>query len=43
MVDLTQAVSQWNNLTNLELEGNPVCLQRKYRERLIASSNKLGE
>jgi hypothetical protein len=43
VMDLTRAVSQWNNLTNLELEGNPVCSQYKYRERLITCSNKLGE
>lgn len=43
IMDLTRVVSQWNNLINLELEGNPVCSQQKYRERLITCSNKLGE
>lgn len=43
IMDLTQAVSQWYHLTNLELIGNPVCLQQKYREKLIAFSNNLGE
>ncbi|XP_021914130.1 protein phosphatase 1 regulatory subunit 42-like isoform X2 [Zootermopsis nevadensis] len=41
-IDLIQAVSQWYRLTSLELIGNPVCSQQKYRERLIIfSSNNL--
>jgi len=43
ITNLTQAVSSWYHLTNLELQGNPVCSQQKYRERLITCSNKLGE
>ncbi|XP_023713262.1 protein phosphatase 1 regulatory subunit 42 isoform X2 [Cryptotermes secundus] len=42
IMDLTRVVSQWNNITSLELEGNPVCSQQKYRERLITCSNKLA-
>ncbi|KAJ4428151.1 hypothetical protein ANN_24166 [Periplaneta americana] len=41
ITDLTQTISQWYNLTTLELQGNPVCSQQKYRERLITSSNRL--
>jgi hypothetical protein len=43
MTDLTQAVSQWDHLTNLELQGNPVRSHRKYRESLITCSSKLGD
>jgi len=43
MTDLTQAVSLWDHLTNLELHGNPVCSHRKYRESLITCSRKLGD
>jgi len=43
MTDLTQAMSLWNHLTNLELKGNPVCSHRKYRESLITCSSKLGD
>jgi len=43
MTDLTQAVSVWGHLTNLELQGNPVCSHQKYRESLITCSSKLGD
>ncbi|PSN40747.1 Protein phosphatase 1 regulatory subunit 42, partial [Blattella germanica] len=40
--DITDTVSHWTCLTEMELQGNPVCLHQKYRERIITCSNSLG-
>ncbi|KAJ9598344.1 hypothetical protein L9F63_010960, partial [Diploptera punctata] len=41
MNDITNTMKQWLHLTEMELQGNPICSQQKYRERIITNSVSL--
>uniref|UniRef100_A0A3P9Q6S1 Protein phosphatase 1, regulatory subunit 42 n=1 Tax=Poecilia reticulata TaxID=8081 RepID=A0A3P9Q6S1_POERE len=40
--ELEDVFELWSKLLILDLSGNPVCKQRKYRDRLIVACQKLG-
>ncbi|PWA18210.1 protein phosphatase 1 regulatory subunit 42 [Gambusia affinis] len=40
--ELENVFELWSKLLILDLNGNPVCKQRKYRDRLIVACQKLG-
>ncbi|KAF5897497.1 COP9 signalosome complex subunit 5, partial [Clarias magur] len=41
--ELEMVFSQWPQLNQMDLHGNPVCQKPKYRDRLITSCKSLGE
>ena len=43
MYDLSCAVRSWPSLSKLELQGNPFCGKKKYRDKIIVMSKRLGE
>ena len=43
LADITNTVKHWFHLIEMELQGNPICLLQKYRERIIINSTNLGE
>lgn len=42
MYDLSCAVRAWPSLSKLELNGNPCCTRKKYRDKIILMSRRLG-
>ncbi|XP_055086004.1 protein phosphatase 1 regulatory subunit 42 isoform X1 [Periophthalmus magnuspinnatus] len=41
ILDLEDVLSNWPNLVQMDLSGNPVCRKQKYRDRLIIVCKKL--
>ena len=43
LYDLSCAVRSWPALSKLELSGNPFCHKKKYRDKVILMSRRLGK
>lgn len=41
--ELEMVFSQWPQLHQMDLHGNPVCQKPKYRDRLITACKSLGK
>lgn len=41
--EVEDVISHWPQLLVMDLRGNPVCRERKYRDRLISVCNGLGK
>ena len=42
LYDLSCAVRSWPAISRLELSGNPFCHKKKYRDKVILMSKRLG-
>ena len=41
--DLSECLFEWKRIRNLDLAGNPICLHKKFRDKLIIISKSLGK
>ena len=41
--DLSECLFDWKRIRNLDLSGNPICMHKKFRDKLIIISKSLGK